>query len=285
MRTFIFIIAFAVFPFVSHGFNVSADTTILSELIHFSSIKHKGIEYDVVEISRKNNTIKSYYMPNQGTFESFAARYSDFKQSHPNIVAYTSGGFMMGMNMGINERTPEGLTIDQGLVINERLGSFDALVIIYPSGAMAIHNLEEDNIETEDGKFKIRSNLRDLIAFKTWAKKNRITVFQTFLLAVDNNLQINPKGCNPCSLHNNRFIVTSKSLDGEIIHYMVQRNGNQTTMFDAASGVFDLFQSRGISIGRMIYLESGYHDAFAIGNQTNKKLGEEIMNLLIYYFD
>jgi hypothetical protein len=260
------------------------DSIIQSELVQIYTKKHKGTNYQVVQLSLKNNLIKTHYIPNEGTFENLTARYNDFKEKHPKIVAFTSGGFMM--ETGLGKYLPEGLTIDNGQIINERMANFDGLVIRFPSGAMAVYNLDEDHIKTDIGNFKIRSNPRDLFAFKNWAKTNGVTIFQTYLLAYDNELQIHSEGCLNCEKMPTRFLILSKDKSGEIIHYIVERDRQSSeTLFQSTSDVFDLFQKEGISVDRMINLETGMHNAFSFEKASIAAPKDHLLNLLIYYYE
>jgi hypothetical protein len=270
--------------FSGYCYNAPLDSIIPSELIQIYTKKHKGTKYQIVQMSRKNNLIKTYYMPNEGNFENLTARYLDFKETHPNIVAFTSGGFMIGTGLGLY--LPEGLTIDNGQIINERMADFDGLVISFPSGAMAVYDLDEDNIKTDIGNFKIRSNPRDLFAFKNWAKTNSVTIFQTFLLAYDNVLQIDAAGCLKCDKMPTRFLIVSKDKSGEIFHYIVERDRESSeTLFQSASDVFDLFQKEGISVDRMINLETGMHNAFSFEKASIAAPKDHLLNLLVYYYE
>jgi hypothetical protein len=275
------------------SFNLPLFSGYDAKLCSLTQASHAGVSYAMVKIDRTGNRIKADYMAATGTYGAINQRFNNFKASRPNIVAYTSGAYMI--ESGANSYTPEGLTIDHGLILNERLASFDGLVIVYATGGIAVSDLDDDNIKTDSANYKIRSNSRDLISFKNWAKTNKATIFQTHLLAKNNKLKIEPNKCKNCEPTYRRFLIASKdNSSGKVYHYIVQRDSNsQTTLYQGAKDAFDFLQGRGINVTWMINLDTGMQDTFSFytsdGIEHSKIHGtrtiDDARNLLVYYYE
>ena len=163
-----------------------------SNLCSLMTGRNGTVSYNIVKISKKGNRIKADYMSSAGSDGNIESRFEKFKATHPNIVAYSSGAYMD--EQGSGNFIPVGLNIDHGVVVNMNLKTqgYDALVMVQPNGGIAVNNLVNNSVLTNEGVFKIRnSDPKDKQAFINWAKKNRVTVFQTHLL-VEND-------CSFCS--------------------------------------------------------------------------------------
>lgn len=258
--------------------------------------KNGSVSYNLIKINRKGNRIKADYMSSAGSSGSITNRYDRFKTSHQNIVAYSSGAYMD--DIGNGNYAPVGLNIDHGNVVNRdlKIKGFDALVIVYSNGGIAVNNLANNSVNTDEGVYKIRnSDGRDKQSFISWAQKNRATVFQTHLLAENNVLKLQKDGCVYCDPRERRFLVASKDqTTGDVYHYILQRDINsKATLYDAAADAMSFFQKRGISVLWMINLDTGMQDTFAfftsdgkfhpsIAGKTNMN---DARNLLIYYYE
>jgi hypothetical protein len=296
MKSILLKTLFALAVLVSTGFVFSKLPSLTgydAKLCSLTQASHSGVSYAMVKIDRTGNRIKADYMAATGSYGAINSRFNNFKASHPNVVAYTSGAYMI--ENGLNSYTPEGLTIDHGLILNERLADFDGLVIVYATGGIAVSDLDDDNIKTDIGNFKIRSNPRDLISFKNWAKSNSATIFQTHLLAKDNQLKISAYGCKRCDPCPRRFLIASKdNSSGKVYHYIVQRDSNSpATLYQGAKDAFDFLQGRGINVTWMINLDTGMQDTFSFytsdGIEHSKIHGTHTIadarNLLVYYYE
>jgi hypothetical protein len=299
MKSIILKTLFALAVLVSTGFVYTKLPSISgydAKLCSLTQASHGGVSYAMVKIDRTGNRIRADYMAATGSYGAINNRFNNFKASHPNIVAYSSGAYMIADGLN-GSYTPQGLTIDHGLILNEKLETekFDALVIVYTNGGIAVSDLDEDNIKTDIGNFKIRSNTRDLISFKNWAKSNSATIFQTHLLAKDNQLKIEPNKCQNCDPTYRRFLIASKdNSSGKVYHYIVQRDSNsQATLYQGAKDAFDFLQGRGINVTWMINLDTGMQDTFSFytsdGIEHSKIHGtrtiNDARNLLVYYYE
>lgn len=255
-----------------------------------------SVNYNLIRINRKGNRIKAEYMSWAGSASSIEARYNRFALTHPNIVAYTSGAYMIGSP---GNWTPEGLNIDHGVVVNKKLENerFDALVIVYPSqggGGIAVNNLDNNAVTTSDGVFKIRnSDGIDNQRFIQWAQRNGATVFQTHLLAEKNILKLERNGATNKDPRERRFLIASKDQStGDTYHYILQRK-SPATLYDGAYDALDFLKKRGIDVLWMINLDTGWQDTFGFFTSDGKKhpnikgqVGlDGAANLLVYYYE
>jgi hypothetical protein len=283
------------------GFSVNNETSTKGydpTLCSLTIASDSGISYEMIKIDRTGNRIKAYYMANSGSDGSIKNRYETFKRTHPNIVAYSAAAYMAKNSYGIY--TPEGFTMDHGLLINEQLEltRFDALVINYATGGIAVSDLREDKITADNVEYKIRSNPRDLANFKNWAKTNQATIFQTHLLAKDNTLLVKPANLNKVMYNEQRerrFLIASKdNTSGKVYHYIVNRDKTKPTyLYDGAKDAFNFLQGRGINVTWMINLDVGAQDAFGFntsdGQPHSRIKGmaslDDALNLLVYYYE
>jgi hypothetical protein len=263
----------------------------------FYKVSYKNVEYDVLKILRKDGKTDSlqtrvdYFNCGLNNI-SVSERFVKFRQIHPNIIGYCSGSYVNGSP---GNWMPEGLSIDHGVVVNRNLelNRLDALVIVYPNGGMAVNNLYNNAVTTSDGVFKIRnSDGRDKQSFIQWAQKNSATVFQTHLLAYNNELTIN-QNLNVDSERDRLFLIASKDkLSGETYLYLV-RGVFPKSLFEASRDMLDLFKSKNAEISWMINLESGFHRSFNVYDQKGieyKNLSEpnsldDALNLLLFYYE
>lgn len=263
----------------------------------FYSETHHNVEYDILKILRKDGKKDSLYSKvdyiNCGiNNNSVYDRFVKFKQDHPKIIGYCSGSYTIDIS---GNWIPEGLSIDHGVVVNRNLelNRFDALVIVYPNGGMAVNNLDNNAVATSDGVFKIRnSDGRDKQSFIQWAQKNSATVFQTHLLAYNNELTIK-QNVNFESKRPRLFLIASKdNLSGELYLYLIARN-SQENLYEASRDVLELFSSKDIDIRWIINLECGVDRHYAVydknGLSSNVLSGytplRDAMNLLLFYYD
>lgn len=263
----------------------------------FYKVSYKNVEYDFLKILRKDGKADSlqtkvdYFNCGLNNL-SVSERFVKFKLRHPNIIGYCSGSYVDGSP---GNWIPEGLSIDHGVVINRNLvlSRLDALVIVYPNGGMAVNNLDNNAVATSDGVFKIHnSDGRDKQSFIQWAQKNSATVFQTHLLAYNNELTIK-QNLNFDSKRDRLFLISGKDKLSEETYLYLVRRISQENLFEASRDLLDLFKSKNAEISWMINLESGYHRCFNVYDQnglTCKDLSErnsldDALNLLLFYYE
>ena len=252
------IFAFICF-FSLHG---SAQNCYLDDYVEISSVKGDTDTYDVVAMRRSGDRIRAkYFAARDYNGKSVHERYKLWSKSNPNVVLISSGTYMNDYGV------PVGLTIDNGIVVNESLkyDEMDALVIIYATGGVVVSNLKKGGLYIKALKktLNIRKSSLDLDAFIEWAKANEATVFQTHLLAYDNEVTINSKKSST-KQRERRFLAVGKNEDGEIIHSIVF-NPEKTSLYNGSEKVKEfLNEFKDIEIIFMINLDTGMQNVFGI---------------------
>jgi len=266
-----------------------------SQFVEISSVSFKGERYNVISMKRDGNRIKAKYFaaPDQKGNSVFK-RYSSWSAGK-NIILVSSGTYM--------DRTfvkPEGLTIDNGIPVNETLilGRMDALVIVYATGGIAVSNLKDGDLTLKGSgvdpirKFNLRNSSWDKDDFMEWAKLEEATVFQTHLLVYKNELKISAINANNKS-QERRFLAVGKDEQGKLNHVIVHCPAH-STLYDGAKKVFDFLKGyKEMEVTFMVNLDTGYQDVFKLYNKDgslNQTITGQVelstaVNLLTYYFE
>jgi hypothetical protein len=266
-----------------------------SEYVEISTVHYKGEQYNVISMRREGNKIKAKYFATPDRLgKSVYNRYLDFKSKYKNIILVSSGTYM-----DQSLTTPEGLTIDNGIPVNETLiyGKMDALVIVQATGGVVVSNLVDGDLTLMDKcnnapnrKFDIRNSTWDKDDFIEWAKCTEATVFQTHLLVYKNQLKISSFNSSNKS-QERRFLAVGKE-DGEVKHVIVHCPAH-STLYEGAFKAFGFLTNfKGMEVTFMINLDTGYQDVFELYNRdgslnktiTGKEQLSRAVNLLTYYF-
>jgi hypothetical protein len=216
-----------------------------------------------IEFKRKSGRIKAKYFATNAV--------SNYTQWRPynDVVLVCSGAFTN------DYETPMGITIDGGKLVNKLVDTkMDGLVVVYPNGGIAISNLEDGNLRY--GSPEIVADLRsyrDLQGFINWAAQEKATVFQTQLLAFDNELKLDVNKART-SAAQRRLLVIAKNPMGEVLHLIY----NITTpeyLGDAASNVLRYATlERGLTVVGMLNLDTGAEDILEVYNDYGFKVTE-----------
>jgi hypothetical protein len=252
--------------------------------------------YTTISMNRKDKRIKAKYFTASSNGKSVYQRYLEWSKGK-NVILLTSAGYIDRYN----ERIPEGLTIDDGKLINRSIekGKFDALVIIYPSqggGGIVVSNLIDGNLNATcnnyNRSFNLRNNQDDFEDFIECANNESFTVFQTHLLVYKNELKLFNNSSN--TKQERRFLAVGTTNDGNTIHAITQ-HPIETTLKEGAQKVFNFLKDKkGFKdIVFMINLDTGRQDVFRFfdknGNKRDDIIGSEdpskAINLLVYYFE
>ncbi len=270
---------------------VKAQKCYSDDYVEISSVKSRSDTYDIVTMKRSGKRVKAkYFAANDYNGNSVYQRYLNWKKSNPNVILLSSGTYMD------NNDEPVGLTIDNGIMVNETLiyDMMDALVIIYATGGIAVSNLEDGNLKLSGSNklLDIRNSLNDLHYFKQWAKENDATVFQTHLLVFDDELKIDRRTSSSSS-RERRFLAVGQNEYGEIVHTIVY-NPEYTSLYNGSKKVKEFLNDfKEIEVIFMINLDTGKQDVFQLYNSDcskNRSMQGRVnppyaINLLAYYFN
>lgn len=248
-------------------------------------------DYRIVTMSRENDRVKAkYFAARDFDGKSVYERFNIWKRNNPNVILLSSGTYTD------NYFNPQGLTIDNGVVVNQNLigDKMDALVIVYATGGIAVTDLRQGDL-TVNGiqrKLNIRNSPYDLDDFIEWSKEQDATVFQTHLLVYKNEIKVNSSNSSR-EKRERRFLAVGKDENGKIVH-MIIHNTVHKTLYEGTKATLDFLRMQRDmeNIIFMINLDTGAQDAFVLNNpdcSINSSIRGTIdpskaVNLLAYYF-
>jgi hypothetical protein len=262
------------------------------------TVPYKNEFFKVVYLKRQEsgNRIKAKYFAAKDPYNgsSVPTRYKNWAYGK-NIICATSGTYMTSFNP--NNSNPVGLTIDNGIVVNEKMEEFDGLVIVYATGGIVATNLKEKNLKVQGGtltgvSLDIKGNAFHRSQFIKWCKEQEATVFQTHLLANKNNLTID-QYTSKSDKRERRFLAVGYDYEGQVVHVIVH-SPTYTSLYEGSRRALEfLTDFKEINVEWMINLDTGAQDVFELYNKNGQKdqtiLGrlkiEEAVNLLVYYYE
>ncbi len=287
----IFCLKLALIYFIS-GFSQSYDGSYLQ--VTFSK------DYNTFLLNRQDKRVKAkFFASNSGT-ESVYERYENWKHGK-NIILISSFTYMDICDLGndnILNITPIGLTIENGVVINNNLSEMDGLVLVYPDGELAVSNLDSGNIYIEGitRKLDIRNNAFERSTYIEWARKKNATVLQTHLLIFHNSLTIfKPDDCSSCKEYRERrFLGVCKDENGNLFHVIIHMPYH-TTLYDGTKNAYNyLIEQKGMKeILFLVNMDPSCYDVFEYYNPDGTKNDlihgkwdiKDATNFIVYYFE
>lgn len=206
---------------------------------------------------------------------------------HNKVLFFTSGGYSN------NFREPEGITIENGDIINSViLPGRDALVIVEKNGGLRVCNLgARFSLPNLRRKINPRNSLIDYTYFINWCRQNSATVFQTHLLVYSDEILIDPEKA-PKKIRERRFLVCVRD-DNEKLHHVLFHITKPKALANLTFEIYDAMKRRGKKIESIINLDVGQYDILtvydALGNQVSDIKGKVsnasiATNLLVYHF-
>ena len=282
--------------FVSDSLDITSNYD--SNLVQVSSVTHNNEQYKLVYMKRNNFRVRAKYFAYKLGGKDVYHRYNNWKLNK-NIIMFSSGTYLDAFVDNYNRRTYQlvGLAMDQGKQVNGKLeeGRMEGLVLVYPNGGIKVYNIKDKVIEVNDRgrdvSFDI-SNYNGLALFKSWAMRNRATVFQTHLLAWNNELKFEKNYYTKSAKRERRFLAIGTSPNGDEIHCIVHKPEYQT-LYDASSKVLNFLKTRKrMNVKALLNLDTGMQDVCKVftksGAVNNMIVGrtkiEDAQNLLVYYF-
>lgn len=287
-------IALLLLMMVSLSFSPSTKTNdqdcYSADYVEISKVKHQNETYSVVTMRRDGDRVKAkYFAAKDYNGKSVYDRYLEWKLNNPNVVLLSSGTYMD------DKENPQGLTIDNGVVVNENLiyGKMDALVVVYASGGIAVSDLQAGDLSVSgiSRKLNLRKSGTDLDDFIEWAKEQDATIFQTHLLAYKNEVKVK-YGTSDQKQRERRFLAAGKDKSGKVIHVIVH-NPTAVSLYAGTEKALNfLRENKEMDVTFMINLDTGAQDVFELHNadcsvnQTIKgqMLPSKAVNLLAYYY-
>lgn len=264
------------------------------EYVEISSVTHKGSKFKMVLMRRDGDRVRAkYFAAKDEAGNSVYHRYEEWKKQYSGIILMSSGTYMN------DQVKPEGLTIDNGVSVNETLiqNKMDALVIVYATGGIVVSDLKAADLTVSGGnvtpgkKFDLRKSSDDLETFIEWAQNQEATVFQTHLLVYKNVLKLSASNSSP-EPRERRFLAVGKDAEGKTVHVIIH-SPDYLSLYDGTQKVLNfLNETKDITVTFMINLDTGYQDVFELHNKDcsvnatikGVKSPSVAVNLLAYYF-
>jgi hypothetical protein len=231
--------------------------------VTINSLDIGGFPYgQEIELKRKTGRIRAKYFASGAVVEKYMA-WRPFN----DVVLVCSGAFTN------DYQSPQGLTIDGGVLVNKLVDTkMDGLIVVYPNGGIAVSNLEDGNLRY--GSPETVANLRsyrDLQGFIDWAEGQQATVFQTQLLAYNNELKLEVEKART-SKAERRILVIARNPLGEVSHIIYNITTSEF-LGDAASNILKFAQlQRGLEVVAMLNLDTGGENILEVYNDYGFKV-------------
>jgi len=262
---------------------------------------YQGVNYQVIEINRKPNRVKAKYFAYKEGNLTISERYNAWKkEGDKNIVLVSSAGYMDYYSHDI----PEGLTIDNGNVVNGKLSNnYGGLVVNYNGGAqeggIAVVDIKKSYAKIYCNGSQQQYNLNnsyDCQQYISCAKNMQATAFQTHLLAYDNILRVYNNGSS--NKAERRFLAAAYRTDedGERrLYHIIVNVPTAGTLVERTTQTYNFIKSS-LECDEIIYminLDTGMQNVYSVydtnGNEDSYMKGttevKKAANLLVYYYD
>ena len=278
-------------PFLSKG-----QETYDPEMVEVSTSSYKGYSFNVIYMNRglSGKRIKAKYFAAKdlNTGKSVPDRYSSWAIGK-NVICATSGPYM---DSHIDPK-PVGLTIDNGVIINESLhNDMDGLVIVYATGGVVASNLEDKDLTVQGGSISgVKLNLFNSLhktSFVKWCEDRKVSIFQTHLLIYKDELQISSVNSDQ-SKRERIFLAVGNDEDGNLVHCVIN-SPEFTTLYEGTKRVKQfLNEFKEMEVIFMINIDPSSHGIFEVFNQngtqnefiSGSQQISRAYNLLVYYYE
>lgn len=279
---------------IGRSFNDTVSTDVLSMSSQYGNFKAQRIV-----MNRSSKRIKAKYFAFKSSLQSVPARFNEWKRGK-SIIMYASAAYISP-----DARLPEGLTVDNGRVVNSTFvsGEMDALVIVEAVGGVRISNIEDGNLNIYNPD-KERVDLNDMFErgrFIRWAKDKNATCFQTHLLCYrDNGVEHLKTDAVYGRVRQRERRMLALCQDGnQVYHVIYNIPDHNVYMYDAAKAIKDNVNASsaqgglGMSLIALANLDVGAQDVFQLYDERGYALSgftgpvdlNKATNLLVYYYE
>lgn len=261
-----------------------------------SSVPYEGMEgkyYRMIKINRSQNRFKAKYFAFRENGKTVYERYNEWKTGR-NILLISSGTYISR-----EQPTPDGLTIDNGTVVNRSVSnSFDGLVIVYATGGIAVTDISEQAVKINCNGTEKSYNVNDYMDredFIACAQKSEATIFQTHLLVFKDALKISPPraGTSSANRASRRFLAAC--YQGKTLYHVIVHIEPALTLYEATLAAQNFLKDlkEMDSITYMVNLDTGMQNVFELrdcrGGVRRDIEGtvspQQATNLLVYYYE
>jgi hypothetical protein len=239
-------------------------------------------------MNRSSKKIKAKYISSGDVY----SKYTDWSRGK-NLVMTCSGAFSDNLYKG-NGALPVGLNVDNGYIKNRTVlkDKMDGLVIVYATGGIVVSDLDRGDLylKSLDEKVDIRKDFRAKYQLLKWAETEKATVFQTQLLAYDNELKIDEKGRT--SSRERRFLALATDPSG-VLYHIIFDIPSSVYLYDGAKNVLEYLKGKSMDVTAILNLDTGAYNVMDF-NSTDTRLNGKLegptrinkaVNLLSYEFE
>lgn len=253
------------------------------------SIKRNGSNAGhSVWLYRTDKKVKAKYFAYTQNGKSIYQRYNKWK-SGKKIISYCSGPYTAQ-----NYNVPQGLTIDDGNLVNRNIDKdLDGLIIVERVGGVRVVDLEKTssqciNLVSINKKLNPRNSSSEKNTFINWARNENATVFQTNLMYFKNE----KKFSNVSETANRRIFVLAYH-GNEIVHIIFNITPS-VSLTDISKDIYKyLNNTKRLRIIGILNFDTGMYDIFQVFNQNgaeerNLRGSTSVsvaQNLMVYYYD
>ena len=262
------------------------------EYVSFETEQFDEGQFHIVSLDRTDEHVKVKYFASKLGDKSVEDRFNEWKQGK-NVILYTSGAYMS--ELGASTAGIVGLTIDGGKISNDKfsMNKMNALVMVYPDGSIRIEDIGGDALELVEDDEVLRYNMHNSMhveRFVDWAAGQQLTVFQTHLLIIDDELRIAENSSDHRA--ERRFLAQATNAEGEEFQFIVHMP-DAATLYNGTLSVQEYLYSLGYTDLSLINLDTGAQDVFRFfdvdGEESEKLQGRldvsSTRNLMVYYFE
>lgn len=213
-------------------------------------------------------------------------RYEEWRRSR-KIVMTCSGAFTTN---DYGNPLPVGLTVDNGLIVNKNINDeMDGLVIVYGTGGIVVSDIDEGDLHL--GSINKSVDVReswDRFELMKWAEKEEATIFQTQLLAYDNQLRLD---VNKARKNNRerRILILAKDKNKTLFHVIFDIQEG-VYLGEIAEAILHYFKAKDCYVAAMLNLDTGWYNLLKLYDEEQSVLlkknpDKSPTNLLTYYYE
>lgn len=266
-------------------YNLSTHSTIRNNDITLFNLSKNGSSYGQaiwMNRSASSKRIKAKYFASGNAYQA----YLNWKKGK-DIILVSSGAYSEGWT---SHSSPIGLCVDNGRIVNRNIkNEMDGLVIVEAIGGVRVSDIDLGNLSLLSINRKNVNPRKDKITLLNWGASENATIFQTHLLAYDNQLRVGTNGSYKTS---SRRMLALAIKNGEVMHiiFHIKRD---VTLYEATKDINRTLKNRGIYVVGILNLDTGGYDILKVYKDSGYAFSDisgtvnnvsDATNLLVYYY-
>lgn len=257
--------------------------TLFSGNVKVNKLKKSGWDYGyTMWFERGAGKVKAKYFASGDVNNRFDTWKNDKK-----VIMVCSGAFTTG---DFGNPLPVGLTVDNGEVVNKVMNeTMDGLVIVYATGGIVVTDIEKGNLflQSLNKTIDVRDSW-DKYELLKWSEKEQATIFQTQLLAFNNQLRLDVEKARKDS-RERRILVLANNAQKKVVHIVFDISQG-VHLGDIALEILNYLKSKQMEVVAMLNLDTGWYNMMKLFDPENdlvlrKNSEKDPTNLLVYYYE